>query len=44
LVLANILHERYGISDTIFGGLLVYAALTTMLPALVLNKSVSLDV
>ncbi|PKO54032.1 MAG: sodium:proton antiporter [Betaproteobacteria bacterium HGW-Betaproteobacteria-20] len=44
LVLATILHERYDISDTLFGGLLVYAALTTMLPALVLNKSVSLDV
>lgn len=44
LVLASILHERYSISDTLFGGLLVYATLTTMLPSLVLNKSVSLDV
>lgn len=44
LVLANILHERYNISDTLFGGLLVYAALTTMLPALLLKKSVTLDV
>jgi hypothetical protein len=38
------LHERYNISDTLFGGLLVYAALTTMLPALLLKKSVILDV
>lgn len=44
LVLASILHERYNLNDTLFGGLLVYAALTTMLPALLLKKSVTLDV
>lgn len=44
LVLASILHERFHITDTLFGGLLVYATLNTILPALLLKTSVSLDV
>jgi Kef-type K+ transport system membrane component KefB len=44
LVLAGILHERYGISDALFGGLIVYAAISTMLPSLMLAKAISLDI
>ncbi len=44
LVIASILHEQYGISDTLFGGMLVYAAISTLLPSLLLNRVVSLDV
>lgn len=44
LVIASILHEQFGISDTLFGGLLVYAAITTILPSFVLKKPLSLDV
>ena len=40
LVLANILRERYHISDSLFGALLVYAALSTLLPSFVLAKPV----
>jgi Kef-type K+ transport system membrane component KefB len=35
LVLAEILREEFSLSDALFGGLVVYAALTTILPALV---------
>jgi len=38
LVLATILRERFHISDTLYGALLVYAALTTLLPSFVLAK------
>jgi Kef-type K+ transport system membrane component KefB len=44
LVIATILHQKFGISDTLFGGLLVYAAITTILPSFVLKKPLSLDV
>ncbi len=44
LVIASILHEQFGISDTLFGGLLVYAGITTILPSFMLNKPLSLDV
>ncbi len=44
LVIAEILRERYGISDTLFGALLVYAALSTILPSYVLSKPIRLDV
>ncbi len=40
LVLATILRERYHIADTLFGALLVYAALSTLLPSFVLAKPV----
>jgi Kef-type K+ transport system membrane component KefB len=36
LVVAEILHESFHISDTLFGGLLVYAAISTILPSFVL--------
>jgi len=35
LVLAQILQEQFQIDDALFGGLVVYAALTTILPAMV---------
>jgi Kef-type K+ transport system membrane component KefB len=44
LVLATILHDRFHISDTLFGGLLVYAALNTIFPAILLKVPVGLDV
>ena len=44
LVIASILYEKFFISDTLFGGLLVYAAITTLLPSFVLKKPLSLDV
>lgn len=43
LVLATILRERFGLSDDWYGGLLVYAALTTLLPSVVISRSFSLD-
>ena len=39
LVLATILRERGAISDELFGGLLLYAALNTMLPSFVLRTA-----
>jgi len=44
LVIASILYDEFGISDTLFGGLLVYAGITTMLPSIILHKPLSLDV
>lgn len=44
LVIAGILHDKFGISDTLFGGLLFYAGVTTILPSFILNKPLSLDV
>lgn len=44
LVLASILHTRFHISDTLFGGLIVYAAINTILPALVLRMPIDLEV
>lgn len=44
LVLATILHEQFQIPDTWYGALLVYAAISTLLPALVLSKPFELDV
>jgi Kef-type K+ transport system membrane component KefB len=38
LVIAGILHESFHIDDALYGGLLVYAAISTMLPSLVLPK------
>lgn len=43
LVLAGILRARFGISDELFGGLLVYTTLNTMLPSLVLRSPFDLD-
>jgi len=44
LVLAAILRERFAISDVLYGAMLVYAALTTMLPSVVLSRAFDLDV
>ncbi|BDI03830.1 hypothetical protein CATMQ487_08000 [Sphaerotilus microaerophilus] len=43
LVLASILSERFGISDTLYGALLVYAGLATMVPSLVMSRPVDFD-
>lgn len=43
LVLATILRERYGISDVLFGALLIYAGLTTLLPSLAMSRPVDFD-
>ncbi len=44
LVLATIMRDRFGISDALYGGLLFYAAVSTLLPSLVLGKPVDFDV
>ena len=48
LVLAAILRDRFHIADTLYGALLVYAAVSTLLPSLVLSRppdfAISLDV
>jgi Kef-type K+ transport system membrane component KefB len=38
LVIATILRDRFKVGDTLYGALLVYAAMTTLLPSLVLAK------
>lgn len=38
LVIAGILHELFHISDALYGGLLVYAGIATLLPSLVLPR------
>lgn len=43
LVLAGILREQYGLSDTWYGALLVYAFVSTALPALVRGRSAHFD-
>lgn len=43
LVLATILRERFGISATLYGALLIYAGLATMLPSLVMRKPVDFN-
>lgn len=40
LVIAGILHEVFHIDDALFGGLLVYAAVSTILPSFVLPRLV----
>jgi len=44
LVLATILRDRFQLPDAWYGGLLVYAALTTLLPSIALAKPFDLDV
>jgi Kef-type K+ transport system membrane component KefB len=44
LVLATILRERYGIGDAVYGALLLYAAVSTVLPSLVLGRALDFDV
>jgi len=43
LVLAGILRERFAIPEAMYGALLVYAALTTLLPSLALSRPFDLD-
>lgn len=43
LVLATILRERFQISDALYGGLLIYAGMSTMLPSLVMTRPVDFD-
>jgi Kef-type K+ transport system membrane component KefB len=43
LVLATILRERFDISETLYGALLIYAALSTMLPSLVLSRPIDFE-
>jgi Kef-type K+ transport system membrane component KefB len=43
LVLASILRERYHISDVLYGALLIYAGMSTMLPAFFMTKPVDID-
>jgi Kef-type K+ transport system membrane component KefB len=42
MVIATILYEEFGIPATLYGGLLVYAVLSTLIPALV-KQDVELD-
>jgi Kef-type K+ transport system membrane component KefB len=42
LVIAGILHKTFHIDDALFGGLLVYAAITTVLPSFVLPGLIEL--
>jgi Kef-type K+ transport system membrane component KefB len=43
LVLASILRERFQISDALYGGLLFYAGVSTMLPSMVMAKPIDFD-
>ena len=43
LVLAGILHARFGLPDAVYGGLLLYTALNTMLPSLLLRAPFDVD-
>lgn len=43
LVLAGILRERYGLSDTWYGALLVYAFLSTALPSVLKGRTLVFD-
>ena len=38
MVLATILKERFGLADAVYGALLVYAVLSTLLPSAILSK------
>ena len=43
LVLANILHARFDLPDMLFGALILYTVLNTMLPSLVLHHPFDID-
>lgn len=43
LVLASILRDRFGISATLYGALLVYAAVSTLVPSILLVRPMSFD-
>ncbi len=44
LVLATILRERFHVSEALYGALLIYAGISTLLPSLVLAKPVDFNV
>ena len=43
LVIATILRERFNISDVLYGALLIYAGLSTIMPSLLMSKPVDFD-
>ena len=43
LVLATILHARFGLPDVLFGALILYTVLNTMLPSLILKQPFDID-
>jgi Kef-type K+ transport system membrane component KefB len=43
LVLAGILHQRFGLTDTWLGALVIYTVLNTMLPSLLLRAPIDLS-
>ncbi|MCJ0825782.1 cation:proton antiporter [Luteimonas sp. 50] len=43
LVLAEILHARFAIPGALFGGLILYTTLNTLLPSLVLHQAFDID-
>lgn len=43
LVLANILHARFGLPDVLFGALILYTVLNTLLPSLVFRQPFDID-
>ena len=43
LVLANILHARFGLPDVLFGALILYTVLNTLLPSLVFQQPFDID-
>ena len=42
-MLANILHARFGLPDVLFGALILYTVLNTMLPSLILHQPFDID-
>ena len=44
LVLATILRERFQVADALYGALLIYAGISTLLPSLMLAKPVDFTV
>lgn len=43
LVIATILHARFGLPDVLFGALILYTALNTLLPSLVFRQPFDID-
>ncbi len=43
LVISTILHERFDLTDDLFGGLLIYACISTLIPIWVLPKPYKFD-
>ena len=43
LVIANILHARFGLPDVLFGALILYTTLNTLLPSLVFRQPFDID-